>query len=178
MDCKIPFYNLLNMLFVGVIFGICWIFIDPHNTSLALRTFQMILNNKSSEMFCLPFFAYLIGLTINRIASLLFEKIFNTKKRSDQRNWISRQIQIEWRSYKAYIDAEKKDQKLIILSREYALSRNLTVMFFILCIMSIINTKLNLAIFFASLGILFYFSAKKHVKKIVERTDEALKKHI
>ncbi|MDR2410830.1 MAG: hypothetical protein LBE13_22335 [Bacteroidales bacterium] len=176
MDCKIPFYNLLNMLFVGVAFGACFIVIDPYNVSVIWATIQDVLNNKVAEAFALLAIAYLIGLIINRIASTIVENALNTEKPKKLRNWASQLFQIEWRDYKSYQIAEKLDPHIKILSREYALSRNIMTMFLLLVVLSLLNCDLFGTILSVFLSFIFYFSARKHVKKIVSRIDLNTKK--
>ncbi len=176
MNFSIPFYNLLNMLLIGVGFGVGCMMLAPDATQLFLFQLSMALND-GAELLILSAFAYLVGLIINRISSVIVEDIVCTEIPKANRNLLSRIFRIEKRSYTDYQKAEKKDVFIKTLSREYALSRNCATLFLLLAAQASLLHKYHAALACASLVVLFYLSMKKHTKKIVSRIDYNVKRN-
>lgn len=162
MEAKIPFYNLLNMFLTGLIFTGCCILMFDNQILAFIKSdfFELIkeMNFGLETIITISFCAiiYEFGFIINRIGSLL-ENILKYIKA------------IPFDSdYKKF--NEKKKQFLIMetLSREYALSRTSMTLFLLLTIIACFQCKLIFSIFLFALVIVFYFSMRKHAKKIVD----------
>lgn len=153
METKIPYYDVLNKLLIGLAFiGATLVlyfshFIESYN--LVGAHFNSII-----LLFILAL-SYYIGLIINRIGSL-FESIFKTIHLLPFDN-----------NYTKYNDAEKKYPKMLILSREYAVSRTSFVLFLILGIMTLLEKGFFLSLILFAIAFLFYFSWRKFAKKII-----------
>jgi hypothetical protein len=170
MDVKIPFYNLVNMLLIGMVFIIGWFTIDMWLIS-EIFGFIQFYEIPSSLALCILFpVSYQIGLIINRFGSLM-EDILKTEVPLKNRGWISRHIQFTWRSYELYQKAEKIDPFIKTLSREYALSRNSLTLFLLLAVVAFTCCKIDVGITMVILSMLFYFSMRKHSGKIISRID-------
>jgi hypothetical protein len=170
MDIKIPFYNLVNMLLIGIIFIVGLLFIDTSLMDMVLGYIQSYNISSSLVLFVLLPVSYQVGLIINRLGSLL-EDILKTKKTEKNRGWISRIFQFTWRSYELYQKTEKIEPFVKTLSREYALSRNSLTLFLLLAIVAFAYEEICLASAMIVVSALFYFSMRKHAQKIVARID-------
>lgn len=159
MDSKIPFYNILNMLLVGLVFVGCICFILPNEVMNLSNEYGKYLNRINLDIIIATIFfgiIYEIGFIITRVSSLILEELFIK----------FRLIPFE-KDYSKYNKARKENPFLNTLSREYALARNSCTMFLILALISVIVTKYIFALILFSISILFFFSVKKHSGKIV-----------
>lgn len=171
---KIPFYNLLNMLLVGIVTIIGTIPISPYIFGVNWRMTQAVINNDTITTSLFFALAYMIGLVVNRVSSILIENILKTEKDVKERCLISRILCFQWRPYESYVNAEKTDKSLKILTREYALSRNMLAAFLVLTVIAITCNNLILIITYMCISLLFYLSLRKHVSKIVRRIDQCI----
>jgi hypothetical protein len=161
MDIKIPFYNIVNMFLIGLVFtGFCIIlfFKDIHQFISTVDIdglgFQTLIT--------ISIFAviYEVGLIINRIGSVLIESIFIKSKLIPFNT-----------DYKKFNETKEQYPIMGTLSREYASSRSSFTMFFILIFISFIQQNWLLFIFSAIAAFLFFFSVRKHATKIVSLMD-------
>lgn len=171
---KIPFYNLLNMLLVGIVTIIGTIPISPYIFGVNWRMIQAVINNDAITTSLFFALAYMIGLVVNRISSILIENILKTEKDVKERCLISRILCFRWRPYESYVTAEKMDKSLKIRTREYALSRNMLAAFLVLTVIATIYNNITLTITYMGISLLFYLSLRKHVSKIVRRIDQCI----
>lgn len=158
MDIKFSTYDFLNKFILGLVFvGVTILsFVNPNN--FFFKSLQEIKENGIIvTIFSVSAFAivYEVGIIINRLGSLLEELLRKC-------HWIYFN-----EDYKKFNDKKKENPILNVLSREYALSRNSIVLFFLISIVVFIR--------FAWYGliplvimILFYISCRKYSKKIVD----------
>ncbi|GHV02341.1 hypothetical protein AGMMS49521_3990 [Campylobacterota bacterium] len=162
METKIPFYNLLNMFLIGLIFTGCCIvlFNNQIYTFIESDFFQTIkeINVGLETVITISFCAiiYEIGYVVNRIGSILEDILKKSTKILPFDN-----------DYKKFNEKKKEYPILNTLSREYALSRTSMTLFLLLTIISLFLQFLILAIIMCVLSLLFYHSMRKHAKKIV-----------
>jgi len=171
MDIKIPFYNLINMLLLGMVFIIAVLFLQPNNAS---RLFAYICYYKIGETLVLTAFiavSYQIGFLISRLGSLT-EILLKNEKKWEDRNIVSKIFQISWRKYSLYQKTEKLDPFVKVLSREYALARNSMALCVLLAIIAAFGEKYMYFGMLLGLTFLSYFATRKHARKIVDRIDE------
>lgn len=162
METKIPFYNLLNMFLTGLIFTGCCIILFNNQVYSCIESdfFKSIkgINFGFETILTICFCAviYEVGFIINRIGSLL-ENVLK---------WI-KIIPFD-NDYKKFNERKKQFPIMETLSREYALSRTSMTLFLLLTIISSIQYEWIFSIFLFALTVVFYFSMRKHAKKIVE----------
>lgn len=172
MEFKIPFYNVINILFVGLVFcGLC-IFLFPEISDYVFGMLGRI-NNRAVNIVVVLTLGYEMGLILNWVASLVVEPILINKKPLNKRSWFSRIFQISWKSYADYQKAE--NDKLHMLVREMNVARNHMTLFSVILIMACISS--HWCEFFCILPIigLFYCAYKKHAKKIAARIENTLR---
>lgn len=158
MDIKISTYDFFNKFILGlVLIGVAILsFVDPNNASF--KNFLKINENGIIvTFFSVSAFAivYEVGIIINRLGSLLEELLRKC-------HWI---YFVE--DYKKFNDKKKEYPILNVLSREYALSRNSIVLFFLISIVVFIRFAWYGLIPLAIM-ILFYISCRKYSKRIVD----------
>ena len=171
MEFKIPFYNVINILFVGLVFsGLC-MFLFPE---IGGYTFDILgrTNNQVFNIVVVLTLGYEMGLILNWIASLVVEPILINKKPLNKRCWFSRVFQISWKSYADYQKAE--NDKLNMLVREMNVARNHMTLFGVILIMAWITSRWGVVCCMLPIICLFYCAYKKHAKKIVARIENAL----
>ena len=129
--------------------------------------------NEDSFAFCVIAVAviYEVGIVIDRLASLVIERVLKNKKSFAKRSTLSRIFQMQWKDYAHFQKAERKSENIKNLTREYIFSRNNLTLFFILTIVAVCVNKYVHAMVFCDLAVLFYFSMKKHADKVAQRVD-------
>ena len=147
---KISSYQIVNYLFPGI----CFVWLSD-----SLSLFKIpLFTDRIIENF---FIYYFIGMLINRIGSLIIEPFLRYK-------------------YEDYIEAEKYDKKISILSEINNNFRSLTSMSFIilLCFLynniannTLLNYEFIKLILILSIFIIFLLSYKKQTKYIKNRVD-------
>ena len=158
MDIKISTYDFFNKFILGLVFvGVAILaFVDVNNSFF--RSLQEIKENGILvTVFSVSALAivYEVGIIINRLGSLLEELLRKC-------HWI---YFVE--DYKKYNDKKKEYPILNVLSREYALSRNSIVLFFLISI--VVFTRFAwYGLIPLAIMILFYISCRKYSKKIVD----------
>lgn len=169
MESKIPFYHLINMFFVGLMFIILNALIGSFNIIEILKNKIIIYNNISDykTIFTVCVFAtsYGIGVIINRIGSVIIEPIL-----------IKCKLILFDKDYVKYNVKKKEFNILKVLSREYALHRTNIALFVLLFIISLFyKTNLLVKIMFFIMIILSFLSCKKFSKKITEIMNSPVK---
>lgn len=166
----LPFYNLINIFFIGVLFSTGAVIIFP---DLMSHSDKLLGFNEDSFIFCIIAVAvvYEIGIVIDRLSSLIIEKILKSKKSFETRSFLSRLLQMQWKDYAHFQKAEKNSENIKTLTREYIFSRNNLTLFLILSLVAVAANKYIHTMIFADLALLFYFSMKKHADKIAQRVD-------
>ena len=174
MDIKIPYYNLVNMLLLGIIFVVCVSFLQPN---FAGELFAYIDKYKIGETLVLVAFlatSYQIGFLISRLGSLT-ENLLKNEKNWKDRSLISKVFQIPWRNYSLYQDTEKLDPFVKVLSREYGLARNSMALCVLLAIIAGVCKNWIYLWSLIGLTLLSYLATRKHARKIVDRIDKNTK---
>lgn len=172
---KLDSYNIFNYLLPGALF-LAYIKIS---FDIEISTEKIVLD---------LFVCYFIGLVISRIGSLILDKkIQNFPIGKDEDGKIKRFISFS--DYGDYIEAEKKNPKITLLSETNNTYRTLCSLFFVIVIISIgaiINSYSNYISYLKeySLGLgliisiglflLFVFSYKKQSGYINKRVKKAL----
>lgn len=158
MDIKISTYDFFNKFILGlVLIGVVLLaFVDTRSSFFTtLRDIKE--NGIIVTFFSVSAFAivYEVGIIINRLGSLLEELLRKFR-------WVYFEV-----DYKKFNDKKKEYPILNVLSREYALSRNSIVLFFLISIVVFIRFAWYGLIPLAIM-ILFYISCRKYSKKIVD----------
>jgi hypothetical protein len=150
---KISSYNIFNYLFPGILF----VYIAKEFIG-----YNLIQNNNLKGFFLY----YFIGMIVSRCGSLFIEP-FLKKIRF-----------VKFESYKNYVEASKKDNKIELLSEVNNTYRTLLAMLFALCALKIyLHIKLvykfshflSITIISVSVIILFLLSYRKQTKYITQR---------
>lgn len=157
---KISSYHIFNYLVPGVIFAY---FFDNY--------FSWGIELIQPNLLVAFFVYYFLGATINRVGSVVLLNI------------MVKIFKIKQAPYSDYLEAEKKDQKITILSEINNMYRSFFSLFFILLVLSIIkicigynHQNLALSIVFLGLVILYGFSCKKQTNFIIKRVNKAIDK--
>lgn len=164
---RIPFYNLLNVLFVGLVGLVCGVFVVPYNLLSGWHLIQELANNTTIEVVIFISIAYLCGLVVNRMGSCLIEGLLKTEAGYDRLPYLVRLFKFPWCKYELYIQARRQDPALKFLTREYVLSRNMVMLFFVLAIVALMCSKYVCMCVFFGCMVLFNISMRKHVFKII-----------
>lgn len=160
MDQKVPFYNIVNMLLVGLVF-IGFVTLVQFDQVITMLTDYRIIGwiDKYETIITIFFIAmiYEVGLIINRLGSVFTEPILIKLRIIEMNN-----------DYKRFNEKKKEFPALDILSREYALSRTSVTLFAIISLVSVI--KASWFVFWISIAvtILFGCSVRKFNKRITK----------
>ncbi|MBL0690472.1 MAG: hypothetical protein JJV93_00245 [Alphaproteobacteria bacterium] len=154
MKTGIPFYEVVNKIFIGILFII----------GLSLINIKVDLNRLDQfsgvnlNIIYLSF-SYFIGTVISRLGSLVLENCFKSIKI------------IPWRDHTLFNKALNTNPRLELLSREYGFSRNINTLFIILFLVTMFKGMFSMSLIFLAFIILFTFSIRKHAIKIVKIID-------
>ena len=173
---KIPFYNLLNMLFVGLVGIVCCMFIMPDDMWINWRLLQGMINNATLDVVLFIAISYLVGLIVNRMGSWFIEDLLKTEKHYNRLSWPVNKIKFPWCKYELYVKAQQQDPALKFLTREYVLSRNMIMLFLFLVLIAVWHGKYVMMGVFCFLILGFDVSMRKYVFKIIKRVDAATAK--
>lgn len=162
METKIPFYNLLNMFLIGLIFtGCCIVLFSGQVFAFVESDFFKSIQEVSFGLeaiitisFCGVIYG--IGLVVNRAGSLL-EDILKCIKAIPFDD-----------DDKKFNERKAKFPIMSTLSREYALSRTSMTLFLLLAIISSVQSEWIFLIVVFVLTIIFYLSMRKFAGKIVK----------
>lgn len=160
MEIKIPFYNILNMFLTGLVFigGSIIIFPDTAVTILNSDIIKSLGAGPEIVLTVCTFaIAYEVGLIINRTGSVILESFLKWAR------WIPFND-----NYTLFNQKKKEYPIMSTLSREYALSRTGVVLFLSLLILSALEAKWALVVICAVITGIYFFSCRKHARKIVE----------
>ena len=160
MELKVPFYEFLNMLLTGIVFVVGFAVICPEYLLMFLSSELAKSFSTKSEILiaaCVFAITYEIGLLINRLGSVFIEPLIKKVK------WIEFND-----DYVLFNEKKKIHPILATLSREYASSRTRIVLYFLLTILSFMNSRYWLALVSLGLMIFYYLSCKKYSSKIVK----------
>ena len=157
---KISSYNIFNYIFPGIVFSV---FLEK------LFGYSIV----PSDIIIGFFVYYFVGLTISRIGSLIIEPILKKIK------------YIKFISYENFVNAEKIDDKLEVLSEVNNTYRTICSMIFLLIVFYAIGYFLNDFLFLKGyelisllifLFIIFIYSYRKQTNYIVNRVQAILNK--
>ena len=152
---KLTTYNIFNYLLPGVLFVVI---------AKALTDYDLIQENNLLG----AFLYYFVGMTVSRFGSVIIEPILRKIKF------------LEFREYKDFVNASKKDVKIELLSEVNNTYRTLISMLFLLLLLKLYNV---LAVFFQIentisfialtilISILYLFSYRKQTNFVVIRID-------
>lgn len=168
---RIPFYNLLNMLFVGLVGIVCCMFIMPDDVWMNWRLVQSLVNNATLDVVLFIAISYLVGLIVNRMGSWFIEDLLKTEKNYNRLSWPINKIKFPWCKYELYVKAQQQDPALKFLTREYVLSRNMIMLFLLLLLNAAWHGKYIMMGIFCFLVFVFNMSMRKYVFKIIKRID-------
>jgi periplasmic divalent cation tolerance protein len=159
MNIEIPFYNFLNIFFVGIVTSVFAFMFQLDGLYLDTVKSFIFVNCNISTMPAVCAVWYFVGLVVDRIGSVVIEPL------------VKRLGLVAWVEYELYCKAEQNDKKIESITREYALSRNLLTMFLVLLFALLVCKNLNwqfYVICMAGSG-LFGCSMRKHAGKIADR---------
>jgi hypothetical protein len=162
MESKIPFYNLVNMFLIGIVFiSGCFIAFKNEMTTAIISAypFTTILKEFNFTFIfsvIITTLAYMAGLIINRFSSVVVEEILI----------LCKIISNHEKDYKRFNDCRKENTFLYTLSREYGLSRGNFTLWFLLAILFACSTHYLLAIMSFCIASIFIVSVIKFSNKI------------
>lgn len=152
---KLSSYNIFNYLFPGILFVII---------ANATTDYNLIQENNLLG----AFLYYFIGMTISRFGSVIIEPVFKKIKF------------LNFRAYKDYVSASKKDPKIELLSEVNNTYRTLNSMMFLLLILKFYNycavrfqlgETFSLICLTVLVTVLYLFSYRKQTNYISKRID-------
>ena len=157
MKDKIPFYNIVNMFFVGAVFTFFSVLLLYEQIPIdKIITYSDFLSDWSVIIgVVLLVIMFELGFIINRLGSIIVAPILSKLK--------------IWQKDPYGIDVSKisqRNQKFQSMITELVLMRSHVMMFIILFVMSLICSKYILSIFFATMIVVFILGGKKHNDKI------------
>ena len=157
MKDKIPFYNIVNMFFVGAVFTFFSVVTFYKKIPIdKIISYSDFLSDWSIIIgVVLLVIMFEFGFIINRMGSIIVAPILSKLK--------------IWKKDPYGIDVSKisqRNQKFQSMITEYVLMRSHIMMFLILLVMSLICLNFILSIFFLSMIVVFIFGGKKHNDKI------------
>lgn len=152
---KLTTYNIFNYLLPGVLFVVI---------AKALTDYDLIQENNLLG----AFLYYFVGMTVSRFGSVIIEPLLRKVKF------------IEFREYKDFVNASKKDAKIELLSEVNNTYRTLISMLVLLLLLKLYNVSANifqiensisLITLTISITTLYIFSYRKQTKFVVKRID-------
>lgn len=160
METKIPFYNLINIFLLGVLFTTGLAYVSFSEWSIRLVNYDHLLQMANQWQFILSLVVigiiYEVGVIINRISSIIVEPL------CEKWGWIPKKED----NYALFDLAREDHPFLYTLSREYGFSRgNLTLWLILLLLFWGSKHWIEGAIALL-LSILFFFSMRKFSFKI------------
>lgn len=152
---KLTTYNIFNYLLPGVLFVVI---------AKALTDYDLIQENNLLG----AFLYYFVGMTVSRFGSVIIEPLLRKLKF------------IEFREYKDFVNASKKDVKIELLSEVNNTYRTLISMLVLLLLLKLYNVSANffqientisLIALTISITTLYLFTYRKQTKFVVKRID-------
>lgn len=159
MENKIPFYNIVNIFFIGLIFFIVFIFLYYSKLTNLMNLYPEFIElcSKFMILIYLVFIGiiYEIGLIINRISSIATEPFLKKTK-----------IIKFMDDYAKFNNCKRDNPFLYTLSREYAFSRVSFTLWVFLTIMFLVTCHWLLCLFSVIVSFIFLLSCRKMSIKI------------
>ena len=157
MKEKIPFYNIVNMFFIGAVFSLCLIllFYKAVPFDLLKENSQFLSEWKVLISAVLLIGMYELGFIINRLGAIIIEPVLDSTK--------------IWPKEKYDIDVSEisaKNDKFQAMITELALMRSHIMMYSLLIVISVLQHKCLLSLVFLLLVIVFVLGGRKHNAKI------------
>ena len=157
MKDRIPFYNIVNMFFVGTVFAFFSVITLYEKIPISkIICYSDFLSDWSIIIgIVLLVVMFEFGFIINRMGSIVVEPLLGRLK--------------IWRKEPYGMDVSKianRNPKFQSMITEYVLMRSHIMMFFILLLLSLICKNIALSIFFFLMIFVFVFGGKKHNDKI------------
>lgn len=158
---KLSSYNILNNLFPGAVY--CFLM-------KLISSIDFISDNIISDIFIY----YFIGMVISRIGSIIIEPIYKKIKI------------VSFADYQKYIEAEKKDTQIAILSEINNTYRTMVALCIVVVLSIVVififdlfnwNNKIIVFIAIILLCILFSFSYRKQTKYVKFRVENQTNNH-
>lgn len=155
MKDKIPFYNIVNMFFVGAVFTIAVVLLlhEKINIKPQYMAFAHDWNILVSAL--LIIIMYEVGFIINRAGSVIIDPLL-----------VKTEI---WPRYKYGVDVSDisaSNPKFQSMITELNLMRSHILIYIILLAISIVLKRYGFALLFVALIIIFILGGRKHNKKI------------
>lgn len=159
MKDKIPFYNIVNMFFVGAVFSLCLIILlHSYIPFDRIKENAELLSDWSVLISAVLLIAmYELGFIINRLGSIVIAPLYSNKK---LRIWPKVDYKID---VSEIAQINPRFQSMIT---ELNLTRSHIMMCAILSVIAFIVGKWIWGVSFAILIIVFTFSGRKHNGKI------------
>lgn len=158
METKVPFYNVLNMLLIGLILIVCVCIAFP-DLAINLIANDVVVGLRAGGNVILTTLvfavAYEVGYLINRLGSVVLEELLKKTKLIPYND-----------DYRKYNEVKKEYPTMDILSREYASSRTNIMLFLIIMLVEAFAKKFIFALIAFACATLFFFSCRKHAKRI------------
>ena len=157
MKDKIPFYNIVNMFFVGAVFSLCLaILLSAYIPFEWIKENADLLSDWSILISAVLLIAmYEIGFIINRMGSIIVALIYEKVKL-----WPKEDYGID------VSELAKSNSRFQSMITELNLMRSHIMMYFLLLVISFILGEWILSVIFVALIIVFTFGGKKHNTKI------------
>lgn len=152
---KLTTYNIFNYLFPGILFVVI---------AKSMTDYDLIQENNLLG----AFLYYFVGMTVSRFGSVIIEPILRKMKF------------LEFRAYKDFVNASKKDEKIELLSEVNNTYRTLISMLFLLLLLKLYNflaqifqigDTISLIILTLLITTLYLFSYRKQTNFVVKRID-------
>ncbi len=156
METKIPFYNLINIFLLGLLFLASMLYITFPSWIKIIAYHELLVQWQFLFSVLLFGVIYEVGVIINRFSSVVIE---NVCEKIGLISEISK-------NYTAFNSAKKDNPFLATLSREYAFSRGNFTLWILLAIIFFCNKYCLEGICSLLLSTLFFFSMRKFDSKI------------
>ena len=175
MKDKIPFYNIVNMFFVGAVFSMCLaILLRSYIPFDWIKENAELLSDWSVLISAVLLIAmYELGFIINRMGSIIIAPLYSHKKLKKFRIWPKENYGID---VSEIAQVNPRFQSMIT---EVNVMRTHILMYMLLSIISLFSPYKWMSLVFLGLVILFVLGGKKHnnkINKIRQRYYERKKK--
>ena len=171
MKEKVPFYNIVNMFFVGAVFSLCIGIIFREDITLNwINENEELLSDWSVLISAVLIIAmYEIGFIINRMGSVIIEPLYTLSPFEKRKIFKKIKCLRIWPREEYGIDVStisKANNKFEAMTTELNLMRSHIMMFVIILIISIVLRKIEWIILSVFLVLLFTLGGRKHNSKI------------
>ena len=152
---KIPFYNIVNIFFVGAIFSIIAVLMFIEKISIDEKYLDFALKWNVLVSAVLVILIYEIGFIINRISSITIEPILTNTK-----IWPRDTYDID------VSEISENNSKFQSMITELNLMRSHILIYLFFSILSVVLKEYWLSILFFVLVVIFILAGRKHNAKI------------